>query len=109
VDQFCEEQRVDRLDLIKIDIEGCELRALRGAIRTLKRFQPVILIELNGSALERDGYSVRDLIIFLEELRYTICRISPRAMVTRTAIPGRSEIVNVMCKIASSGSDKVNR
>ena len=34
-----------RLDLIKIDIEGMEMEALTGAINTIRRFRPQMLIE----------------------------------------------------------------
>lgn len=34
-----------RIDLLKLDIEGGELAALRGAIQIIRKFQPVILFE----------------------------------------------------------------
>lgn len=36
---------IDDVDLIMLDIEGFELHALRGAVNTIKRCSPVILIE----------------------------------------------------------------
>src|SRR5205814_1997897 len=53
IDDLLDARGVDRLDLIKIDIEGSELEALRGATRTLSSHQPAILIELNDVALQR--------------------------------------------------------
>lgn len=35
---------------------------LAGGLRSLQRFRPVILIELNPNTLERDGCSVRDVV-----------------------------------------------
>ena len=37
-------------DLIKLDIEGAEVMALHGAMRTIDRHQPVVVIEQNGAA-----------------------------------------------------------
>jgi hypothetical protein len=38
---------LDRLDFMKIDVEGFELEVLRGAEGLLKRFQPTVLLEMN--------------------------------------------------------------
>jgi FkbM family methyltransferase len=51
LDQVLEEQGVSRVAVIKMDIEGSEYRALRGAERILERDRPAILIELNETAL----------------------------------------------------------
>ena len=48
VDLFVEEEALDRLDFIKIDIEGFETDALKGAEETIRKFQPSALIEYNA-------------------------------------------------------------
>ncbi|WP_428388983.1 FkbM family methyltransferase [Mucisphaera sp.] len=48
---------LSRVDLIKLDIEGAELAALRGAVMTLKRFRPAILLEFAEKSLEAQGAS----------------------------------------------------
>ena len=59
-----------RCDLIKLDIEGCEFAALRGAQRLLKRFRPVLYLELNAHWMKRFGWTFRDLLNYLEPLEY---------------------------------------
>jgi FkbM family methyltransferase len=44
-----------RLDFIKADIEGWELQLVRGGLRAIQRFRPVMLLELNAQALARAG------------------------------------------------------
>ncbi len=61
---------LDRLDFIKVDIEGWELHLLRGAKETIRRFRPRLLIELAPDHLARAGDRVDDLFAFLAERDY---------------------------------------
>jgi FkbM family methyltransferase len=98
LDSFIEHHPIDRLDLIKMDIEGAELRALQGGAETLRTFKPAILIELNPGTYQREGYSVGDVMVFLEDLGYEIFTIKPRARVTRDHLPAQCAIVNAVCR-----------
>lgn len=55
LDAFVAQHRLERLDFLKADIEGWELRMLEGAAATLRRFRPPILIELIDHLLARAG------------------------------------------------------
>jgi FkbM family methyltransferase len=44
IDDFVAANAVERIDLIKMDIEGAELPALRGAEQTIRRFRPKLAI-----------------------------------------------------------------
>lgn len=57
-------------DVVKLDIEGFELEALRGMTRTLQRFGPVVICELTDSFLREIGQSARELLEFMEQLGY---------------------------------------
>jgi FkbM family methyltransferase len=61
---------LDRLDFIKIDAEGFEHNILKGAIETIKKFKPIMVIEINNHALLRSGTSNNDIYIMLTELGY---------------------------------------
>lgn len=55
-----------RLDFIKLDIEGMEMEALRGAEASIQRFKPQLLIEqikLNHAQL-RDYLEARDYLLY---------------------------------------------
>ena len=45
IDQIAAELDLPRIDYIKLDIEGAEREALRGAAETLRRYKPRILLE----------------------------------------------------------------
>ena len=59
-----------RLDFIKIDIEGAELPAMRGMVKSLEKFKPMLLIEMNKETFEAAGYEMSEVLSFLSHLNY---------------------------------------
>jgi len=72
LDDFVQEQKLDRIDLIKIDVEGYELKVLKGAEQSIRKFSPVLFIELMDVNLTLQGVNSKSLICFLERLGYEI-------------------------------------
>jgi FkbM family methyltransferase len=58
LDSLALEHGLDRLDLIKIDVEGHERQVLEGAASTLERQRPVLVIE-TGHETETDRPAIR--------------------------------------------------
>lgn len=59
------------LDLIHLDIEGYELFALKGGSNTIKKYKPVIVLEVcEDGHSEKYGYNRTDLEMFLQSLDY---------------------------------------
>jgi FkbM family methyltransferase len=70
LDQLLEENGINRVDAIKIDVEGAEELVLRGAVRCLTTQSPIVIFEFNPDCAARLGLSpwgARDL---LESLGY---------------------------------------
>ena len=54
LDKFMEENfKEDKIDLIKIDVEGFEYQVLSGAKKTLAKYNPVIIIESFANKFEQ--------------------------------------------------------
>ena len=49
IDDFVERYQVQKVDFIKMDIEGSEPRALKGAEKTIRKFQPVLAVAIYHS------------------------------------------------------------
>jgi FkbM family methyltransferase len=61
-----------RLDFVKIDVEGAELRVLEGAQHSIETFKPVLLIEIEARHTARYQYSPGDLVAWLTQRGYTM-------------------------------------
>ncbi len=71
LDEYAIDHDIDRIDLIKMDIEGAEPCALQGMRKILERDHPLLLLEINRLALDRLGYMPEDIWSFLtNELDY---------------------------------------
>ncbi len=78
---------LDRVDLIKADIEGWELSLLRGAEDTLRRFHPCLLIELSGAHLTRAGGTLDAAFAFLAGLGYAAFELAPGGSLVPVSTP----------------------
>lgn len=72
LDEWLRGQDICRLDLIKIDVEGAEHKVLQGGQETIRKFKPIILVELLDKALQYQGSSAGQVIQFLLDLNYRI-------------------------------------
>ena len=79
LDRIVSEQELDHLDLIKIDIDGHEPAFLRGATEIIRKFRPVIVIEMAQHCLHVAGSNVELLRKQLKDLDYVICNESTRS------------------------------
>lgn len=57
-------------DFIKIDIEGMELPALRGMVRTLRAHHPELYMEMHGATMAQKDQNVRNIVEFAGEMGY---------------------------------------
>jgi FkbM family methyltransferase len=72
VDLLCAELGF-RPDLMKVDVEGYELAALRGARGVLAENRPLLFLEIHPDRIVELGGSLRDLSELLTGLGYQVC------------------------------------
>jgi glycosyltransferase involved in cell wall biosynthesis len=110
VDQLIAERGLVRVDLVKIDIEGSETRAIRGMRRLLSGPEPPLLVvESNSYALGVQGSSPVELLSEIEALGYRLLLVDydepgrlvptrptdvqPKAVTDYLAVKGQHQIV----------------
>ena len=69
LDDFIIKQKINKLDFIKIDVEGNELNVIYGAAKSIKKFKPIILIEIEQRVHD---FSINKIFDYILELGYTI-------------------------------------
>jgi FkbM family methyltransferase len=70
------------VDMIKIDVEGYELKVLRGAVETINRCRPKLFIELDDDNLRSNGDSASELVRLLTDFDYQIKPILSDTLLT---------------------------
>jgi FkbM family methyltransferase len=80
LDDYLHEHPLPRLDLMKIDVEGAEVRVLRGARHMIERFRPLIVFEVCPSWMAKMKTSVAELFAELVEHGYSIHPLPRRAI-----------------------------
>jgi FkbM family methyltransferase len=66
---------IKKIDFIKIDVEGSEWAVLRGAEHVLRKFKPLLLVELNDETSARVGYKVTEMLEWLKQFGYEAFQI----------------------------------
>jgi len=79
LDTWARDRNIERLDLLKLDVEGSEIAVLGTARELFRRFQPTTVVECNPVALKRFGHgSYRELVSLLESLGPKVGVLDPQ-------------------------------
>jgi FkbM family methyltransferase len=78
LDEIVQELSIPKIDFIKLDIEGGELNALKGSVETIRKYKPVIMIEINDATYKAAGYSTADIENLFTTMKYEPYEIGKR-------------------------------
>jgi len=75
LDSFIEKYDIGSIDLIKVDIQGCEPLFINGAAKAIARFRPIILMEIQPEDLRYINVTSIDLFTKMESFCYKAYQI----------------------------------
>jgi FkbM family methyltransferase len=70
LDTFAVQNNIKRINLIKCDVEGAELFVLKGGKKSISKYHPTIILEIQENWIRRFGYSPSDIFYFLQDQGY---------------------------------------
>lgn len=89
VDSLVAELGIQRVDLIKIDVEGAELEVLEGARATLAKYRPIVILEFNSYTYVQvreivPRHALRKIFTIFDEIYYFKNRTGALVRLDRT-------------------------
>jgi FkbM family methyltransferase len=111
LDDYLSEKVVKKVDFIKCDVEGFELRVLKGSKQLLASNNlPIILIEVNDAACNVAGYESRDILKFLKKIsdnRYSFFRVGEGWITEHKLGDPLGKVENILCLVRHSHWDRI--
>jgi hypothetical protein len=105
LDDLLDERRVDRVDLVKIDIEGAEVDALRGmAAGLMQRRYRYALVECHPRELSERGATVDDCVAAFSRAGYRAWRIDHSPEMHRRAAAGPVPVAELLSALEPGAS-----
>ena len=72
IDDFCEKEKIQSIDLIKIDTDGHELKVLRGARKSVHKFLPYIIFEAGYYLMKEHGILFEHYFDYFSSANYIL-------------------------------------
>jgi FkbM family methyltransferase len=108
LDQFIEQNLIDRIDLIKLDVDGFEWQILQGSIIVFETFHPPVLLEL---APDYEGVQIEDILGFFRQRGYDFFPLGSKHPMPRDAAQIRAKIppggsINVLARVVDDPASR---
>ncbi len=72
LDSYVVENKIEKIDFIKADIEGAEFAMIKGAKQVLEKFKPTLFLEIQEHSTVLFGYKPIDIMDYLLKMGYQI-------------------------------------
>lgn len=96
IDEYLRSNCIERLNFMKIDVEGAEMTVIEGGLESLRRFKPILHLEINPDWLRDHDATAAVLAEVLGSLDYTFIYKIERSAFRGYARMDKSE-VSLLC------------
>ncbi len=98
LDQIVQSKKLKRVDFMKIDVEGAEFKVLKGAVKTIKKFAPIIEYEYSTAidSLAQNHNSLESFRL-LKKFNYVQYEIVNEKFLKKITIPRNIFGSNIIC------------
>lgn len=93
IDDWVAENNIPGISLIKIDVEGSEMKVLKGMQAVIEEQKPVFFMEVIGQLLMQSGHSVNDIYNFLFSRGYNAYGIIKPFRLKRITTPKEGDSI----------------
>jgi len=97
LDEFIEENKIRKIDFIKIDVEGYEPRVINGSKKLLKTFNPLLLLEIDPPLLIKAKSSVGEIEKSITDYGYKMFCAKRDKLVPFCGLNNNDTYKNVLC------------
>jgi FkbM family methyltransferase len=98
LDDIAAELNLERVDLIKVDVEGAEFQVVRGAAQLIERHKPALVLEVSESAFAAAGYTKSEFYGYLRARGYELFIIRRFGKLVPIPPAGEPPYCNILCR-----------
>jgi FkbM family methyltransferase len=92
LDNFCANEKIDKINILKIDTEGADFLVLKGAAGLLSKEQaPVIFCEYNRYTKASKDFELNDMLTFLEESNYHLYELKDNTLIPFDPVTSKAD------------------
>ncbi len=75
-DQVAAPLELQRIDVVKIDVQGYECHTLEGMTASITGYRPVVIFEYEDWALQQAGSTIADFVKFSHDAQYRLFELA---------------------------------
>ena len=92
IDDFVKKEGIQRLDLIKIDVEGHEVDTIEGGEESLKKYRPVLIVEIEQ---RHHTKNLDEIIAYIAQMGYSCFYVDPLSLTLKSTPSNASSLQKI--------------